>query len=176
MSPRDLAFVGCRMLAVYFLYGGVQGIPHGLYALSSAFGAGGAQVGRLFQEPALWLSFASPILSLAMVLVLWFGASWLSREVAEGTPKTTSTWSSQTLLSVGVVLLGLLLASFALPQIAILLLFIDDAAGPTESYQLRSLVGFGLQFIIGVGLVFGAAHIANAVARLRRWSAEHPQA
>lgn len=111
-----------------------------------------------------------------MVLVLWFGASWLSREMAEGTPTTTSNWSSQTQLSVGVVLLGLLLASFALPQIAILLLFIDDAAGPTESYQLRSLVGFGLQFIIGVGLIFGAAHIANAVARLRRWSAERPQA
>src|SRR3546814_723245 len=96
MSPRDLAFVGCRLLALYFLYVALLSIPEGLFALSSAFGQSGPQGVQFFYQPALWLVLASPILSLAMVLVIWFGARWLSREVADDAPEAAPTWSPRT--------------------------------------------------------------------------------
>jgi len=175
-STRDIAFIGCRLLALYFLYAAIQGIPHGLYALSTAFGEGQLPSMNFSYQAALWLSFASPILSMAMVLVLWFGASWLSREMADGAPEATPAWSPRSLLSVGVVLSGLVLVSFALPQIALYLLFIADGAMEAETFRVHYLVAQVVQALVGTGLILGAERIAGTIARLRHWSAERPQA
>lgn len=171
LSARDIAFVGCRLLALYFVYVALVSVPHSFYALSSAFGAGQSRdIVHLFYQTASWLSLASPILSLAMALLLWLGASWLSREVAEGAPEGTSTWSPQSLLSVGVVLLGLVLVSFALPQIALYLLFIADGAADAADFQVAVLASEVVQTIVGIGLVLGSGGVADMIARMRRWS------
>jgi hypothetical protein len=175
-SARDIAFVGCRLLALYFLYFALTSLPHSFWAVSSAFDARGAQAEAFFYEAALWLSFASPILNLVMVLVLWFGAGWLSKEVAEGAPEATSTWSPQSLLSVGVVLLGLVLVSFALPQIVWHLLYLADDAERENVFRIFELASAILRFVIGIGLILGADYLAKTITYLRRWSAERPQA
>ena len=170
-SARDLAFVGCRLLALYFIYLALQSIPHSFYALSNAFGAAQSQdMVQNFYGAASWLSLASPILSLAMALLLWLGAGWLSREVAEGAPEETATWSPQSLLSVGVVVLGLVLVSFALPQIVFYLLFVADGAAEALNFQVNYLISEVVQTIVGIGLVLGSGRIADTIGRLRRWS------
>src|SRR3546814_17187001 len=132
MSPRDLAFVGCRLLALYFLYVALLSIPEGLFALSSAFGQSGPQGVQFFYQPALWLVLASPILSLAKVLVLWFGARWLSREVADDAPAAAHTWSPRTLLSVAGVFQGWVFVTFALPRVVLFMLYISNGATRME--------------------------------------------
>jgi len=169
LSIRDIAFVGCRLLALYFLYLAVAGVPQGLFALSSAFGEGRPQGVELFYEPSLWLVLALPILHLAMVLLLWFGARWLSSEVAAGAPEETSAWSPQSLLSVGVVLLGLVLLSFALPQVVFYLLFFAYGAEYADFFKFNALVSKAVQTLIGLGLIIGSGRIAGTIARLRRW-------
>jgi len=170
-SARDIAFILCRLLALYFVYVAVLSIPQGLFALSSAFGAGRPQGVELFYQPSLWLVLASPILSLAMVVLLWFGAGWLSRGVAKGAPEDKSVWSPEALLSVGVVLLGLVLLSFALPRAVFYLLFLANVAGGDNSFQLASLVSAVVSGLVGIGLILGSLGIADFLARLRRWSA-----
>jgi hypothetical protein len=173
MSPRDLAFIGCRLLALYFVYIALMSIPQGLFALSSIFGAGGPrgvdQFYELSYEASLWRVLAHPILSLAMVLVLWFGAGWLSREVADGAPDATASWSPRSLLSVGVVLLGLVLVSFALPKIVLYLLYLADGAADARTFQTSYLASEVVQALIGFGLILGSERIAAMIADLRRW-------
>ena len=144
-------------------------IPEGVFALSSAFGADGPQGMALLYQPALWLAFALPVLSLAMVLLLWFGAGWLSKEVAGGAPEETADWSPRSLLSVGVVLLGLTLASFALWQVVLHLLLIADGVKREENRLLSYLIANLVQLAVGIGLILGSGRIGAIVARLRRW-------
>ncbi|MEO3428330.1 hypothetical protein AAFN88_05695 [Pelagibius sp. CAU 1746] len=168
-SARDIAFIGCRLLALYFLYLAVLSIPQGLFSLSSAFGVGRPQGWQLIYEASLWLVLAMPILNLAMVLLLWFGAGWLSKEVAAGAPEAVSDWSPRSLLSVGVVLLGLILISFALPQIVLYLLYIADGALEAQTFQVHYLVSEIVQACVGIGLILGSQRITDFIARARRW-------
>ena len=161
-----------RSGASYHTITAKEAIPNGFFALSSAFGEDGPQGMALLYQPALWLAFASPVLSLAMVLLLWFSAGWLSKEVAGGTPEETADWSPRSLLSVGVVLLGLALASFALwhfggvigAAVGVI------AAGKREEARLLSyLIANLVQLSVGIGLILGSGRIGAIVARLRRW-------
>ncbi len=170
-STRAIAFIGCRLLALYFLFLALQSIP---YSLVSAFGtlASGQQQDmlQLFYARSSWLLLATPILSLGMVVLLWFGAGRLSREVAEGAPNdASSTWSPQSLLSVGVVLLGLIVVTLSLPRIVLNLLFIIDGAAEAGTFQFSSLLSAVVQCLIGVGFILGSKGIAEAIAKLRRW-------
>ena len=170
-SARDIAFIGCRLLALCFLYFALVNLPQSFYALSS-FSSRQWQGENIFYQAGAWLSFAVPIVSLAIVLLLWHGARWISREVADGAPAETSAWSPQSLLSVGVVLLGLTLASFALPQIVITALYIADSDQRVDSYQISNLAAAVLRFLVGLWFILGTRRIVAFLAGLRRWSAE----
>lgn len=111
---------------------------------------------------------ASPIMSLAMVMVLWFGAGWLAREVAEEAPGGSSAWSPQILLSIGVALLGLTIVAFALPTLALYLVYLADGAAETRSFDSVNFVPLVVRCAIGIGLILGAQRIAAFIATLRR--------
>jgi len=89
-SARDLAFVGCRLLAIYFLFEIIASLPFSLSSLIGAFSVEYPPDTDTFYRASRSLMLASPIVSLVMVLVLWFGAGWLAREVADGAPAETS--------------------------------------------------------------------------------------
>lgn len=168
LSARDLAFVACRLLALYFLVNVISTLPYSLGSLASAFASGQPQDTPLFYQASRWLMLASPIVTLAMVVVLWFGAGWLAREVAEGTPGgTTSDWSPRSLLAVGVALLGLTIVAFALPTVVLYLVYLAD--GAAEDRWFASLVDLAARCLIGAGLILGAQRISETIARLRRW-------
>lgn len=170
-STRDIAFIGCRLLALYFLFLALQSIPYSLVSALGTLATGQQQdMLQLFYARSAWLLLATPILSLGMVVLLWFGAGRLSREVAEAPPsEVSSTWSPQSLLSVGVVLLGLIVVTLSLPSIVLNLLFIIDGAAEAATFQFNSLLSAVVQCLIGVGLILGSKGIAEAIARLRRW-------
>ena len=167
MSPRDLAFVGCRLLALFFLVEVIATLPYTLSSLASAFASWEAQDTATFYYASRWLMLASPIVSLAMVLVLWFGAGWLAGEGADGTPAGTPNWSPRILLSVGVALLGLTIAAFALPTLALYLVYLADGAAEARGFDTFNVVPLAVRCIVGVGLILGARRVAETIARLR---------
>jgi hypothetical protein len=172
MSPRDLAFVGCRLLALYFVYVFWRSIPPAVYAISRILGLEEPQdlgeIAQLFYEGTLWQVLAHPLLGLAMVLVLWFGAERLSRKAAHSASDATTSWSPRPLLSVGVVLLGLVLVSFALPVALHDLLLLVNSTGEFWAVRTSSLVAEVVQVLIGFGLIVESERIAGTIARLRR--------
>jgi hypothetical protein len=168
MSPRDFAFVGCRLLALFFLVEVITTLPYTLSSLASAFASWELQDTTIFYHASRWLMLASPIVSLSMVLVLWFGAGWLAGEVADGAPAGTSGWSPSILLSVGVALLGLSIVAFALPTLALYLVYLADGAAESRSLDSVNFVPLVVRCAIGIGLILGAQRIAAFITTLRR--------
>ncbi|HEY9549920.1 MAG TPA: hypothetical protein VIR45_10500, partial [Kiloniellaceae bacterium] len=85
MSPRDLAFVGCRLLALYILFGAVQSLAHnvyfivgGLYVLQGQYSSE-AQTDKFIEAG---LNFVPLAVALSLFLLLWFRAAWLAGKIA----------------------------------------------------------------------------------------------
>jgi hypothetical protein len=162
-SARDIAFVGCRLLALYVLVGVVQSLAIGVpFLLQALWGSEEATAQRLLDTS---LQHASAVTGIALVAILWFGARWISGKVADGSPQATGQWSPRIALSLAVIFFGLYLLVWTLPYV---------------SYLLQSLVNYGIvdmgnlasifiQGGIGVGCILGAQSVADAIARLRRW-------
>jgi sterol desaturase/sphingolipid hydroxylase (fatty acid hydroxylase superfamily) len=164
MSPRDLAFVGCRLLALFVFVGVVQNIAFGVRFLFQALIRGPDET-RAQQLTEVSLQHASAVTGVVLAAVLWFGAHWISGKIAEGAPQATGQWSPRIVLSVAIIFFGLYLLFWTLPHISYLLqnLVVHDA------FSLESLLSILLQGAIAVGCILGSQRIADFIAKLRHW-------
>lgn len=83
LNPRDAAFIGCRLLALYFLYDVIQWIPHAYSTLTSTlFVVLGDHEIAADRTTSIYLPIALGfVTSVAPMLFFWFGADWLSRRI-----------------------------------------------------------------------------------------------
>lgn len=163
-SARDLAFVGCRLLALYVLW----------FFLTYV----GQFIPFVLQVSA-WSSFADAnlmllVTNLAVFVALWFGADRIAGMVAEGTAEPHANqaqgWSRQAALSLVVVVLGLWIL---IEHIPILVSFLLQLVGEERRFEanldLGRLISAILTTSLGVLCIFGARAIAEFIGRLRRW-------
>lgn len=182
IGARDLAFVGCRLLSLYVLYGVVQSLAFGSYfVLNRSFFSQGFSMSAEPNGPErlleLGTTFVPLLTGLAAFAVLWFGAGWVAEKIAgrttENTPVAEQIWSPETVLSLAVIGLGLVLLVFTIPHLAGLFttLLQADPSDPRPALYtyLYNLVSVVVRCAVGVGLILGSGIIAGAIGRLRRW-------
>lgn len=175
MSPRDLAFVGCRLLALFLLVSSVLAISFNTRFILQSFGMSEWSLGDRLAEFAF---YAVPLTFLiAMFVVLWWGADWIAGKATTDLTVTsapaTESWSRHTVLSMVVTAVGLWALVGHLPVVVSFIIYFAKVDAPA-----RDSTGFVAELVIvGLGLacVIGSGRIAGAIGRLRRWSAERPQ-
>ncbi|WP_193367263.1 hypothetical protein [Pelagibius marinus] len=169
MSPRNLAFVGCRLLAIYVLLSVIQAQTSNLFfylqSLNISESWGLVRTNEFEFDPF----FQSALLNLVIALILWFRAGWFAAKVARGTPEPQeekpATWSPQNALSVVVVATGLWVLILLVPSLTSVLQDLIQS-GRVVSTSLISLV---LMVGLGAVCIFSPRGIAGAITRLRGW-------
>ncbi len=174
LSPREAAFIGCRLMALYFLYILIQGLPHAYSMLSSTvFLVLDDHEIVADREVSLYLSMALHFVTdLAPMLFFWFGANWLSMRVwpTEGASGDKGQWDRTGVLSVVIVATGvvLLLSNFST---VVLWIFISVVGHEKSFWNLDVLEAFPralVSFLFGCLFILGADKIARVVAKAKR--------
>ena len=172
MSPRDLAFVGCRLLALYVLFSFVLSISFNTRFILQSVG-----MSDWISEDGLvaFAFYAIPLtIGLSMFAILWWGARWIAgRMVADmgaSSEPAFESWSRETALSLAVTALGLWILIEHLPGLVaypLYLILSMDTAISQATYIHRLVAGL---VTVGFGLacVLGSRRIAGTVSRLRR--------
>ena len=167
ISARDLAFVGCRLLALYVLW----------FILTYV-----AQSIPFVFQGLPWSAYASAnlialVANLAVFVALWFGAGRIAGMVATGTAEPhadqAQNWSRQSALSLVVIALGLWVLIHHLPDLIgyVPLIFPDpaDEIWPDVAVHPPTIISAVLTSVFGLLCILGPRGIANFIGRLRRW-------
>ena len=174
-SARDIAFIGCRLLALYVLYGILLTGAHSVFFLLRALGAAEENNASLLDYAGA--NVMSLGANLAVFFLLWFGAGWIAGKVATGTSEPSEEvpvgWSRQKALSLAIVALGLWVLIHHLPVLISYapLMFIEDTDPAAARFHIQpaSIISAVLTTILGVLCVLGPRGIAEGIAKLRRW-------
>ena len=169
MSPRNLAFVGCRLLAIYVLLMVIQAQTTNLFfylqSLNISESWGLVRTNEFEFDPY----FQSALLNLAIALILWFRADWFAAKVAHGTPEPQEekpvTWTPQNALSVVVIATGLWVLILLVPRLAYVLQQLLEHG----RVDLISFIYVALAVGVGVICIFSPRGIGEVIARARRW-------
>lgn len=178
MLPRDLAFVGSRLLALFVLATSLQSIVLNTWFLLQGFHS---QDHWSVQDKIVeWSSYVVPMAALlALVAFLWLRAGWIAEKVAGHaralpSPPIPEGWSPQRVLSVAVVILGVWILFGAIPAlVSYLLWFVHTASGHGGASELAfgqtsRLVSTLLSAGLGLLCIFGAQRIAEFIGAVRR--------
>lgn len=176
LSPRDVAFVGCRLMALYFLYQVLQWLPHLYSTLSSTiFVVMGEHEIELDREVSIYLPLALQFVTeLAPMLFFWFGADWLSGKIwpagGAGAGGEEGQWDRTGVLSVVIVATGavLFLSNFST---VVLWAFFSVLGYEKSFWTLDVLEAFPralVSVLFGSLFVLSAGTIARLIERLGR--------
>lgn len=161
MNPKSLAFVSCRLFA--------------LYAVSQIF----IWIVYIYNgsnlPPALTAGHYSmfavvPLATLVLGLFFWLKAEWLAEKIV-GTYTTTTMNPSLTLEDIqtaGFAIIGMLLFADIIPVIAgdIVSLFLGKT-GTRPPDSLPHYIRLGCTLVIAIWLVFGASWFTRFAKKLR---------
>ncbi|WP_420347195.1 hypothetical protein [Pelagibius sp.] len=167
-SLRDLAFLGCRLLALL-----------ALFRILDTFDISISEVLRLRADPLaaqylgpgylLW-PIAVAAANIAVFLFLWYGAASLSGRMVGGrltaTPQGESehpVWSRGGLLALAVTLVGLVLLARALPD-AVMLVYAALFQGFTD---VRGFLGLATSLGIGALCLLASGRVIALLDRYR---------
>jgi hypothetical protein len=177
-SARDIAFIGCRLLAVYSLYSALLSFALGLSFVSQVLAAPGRSIWQAseyaFHNGTVMLA------NIAAFFVLWFGAAWFAGRISPEAPETedqapVAEWPVRKVLTVALTLLGLWVLVHHLPPLASFIPLIlehrivEVAGNGAFSYQTQQFITALLTIGLGIVCVLGAQGIADFIAKLRRW-------
>jgi len=171
MSPRDLAFVGCRLLAVYVLFSSVLSISFNTRFILQSAGMSGWSLADRIAEFAF---YAIPLaFLLAITGILWWGAGWVAAKAVAGLDPSlgpaSEGWSHETALSLAVVAFGLWVLIEHLPSLVAYPVYFT-LRGATDGFRaesIHSLVAELVTIALALVCVLGSRRIAGTVAQLR---------
>ena len=174
-SARDIAFIGCRLLALFVLVSSLQAITLNSWLLLQSFRS--QQEWSLQDKLVEWGAYTVPMaVLLVLVAILWARADWIAAKVTTGVteaqPADAGGWSRQVALSVAVVAIGLWLVVDRLPflvQYLFLLLGRDTGAEGPVWMDFPNLAATLFAIVLGLFCVSCASPISGYLARLRRW-------
>lgn len=152
---QKLAFIGCRLLALYFVFNLILHFVNSLIA-HVAYSAGTLNFGT-----ALYM-----LMYLCLSLLLWFAAGWLSARIVEGDPDQTDTQDLKDipLTMIAVSLIGLWFVVSSLAPIISSAVSIEDVS---NFYKNPIFNAAAVKFLVGFILVAKSRSIARLVSGLR---------
>ena len=163
MNARVIAFIACRLFAVYLFV---------MYVLNFTLMAVFAFVtGQAESELTYGGAFFAPVFSAMIAAVLWFGAGWISNRAAGSLPEadiegiSLAQWRAMVVAAIGVLLVmkGADLCSEAIK------LWVRQAPSP-ESALLSLLAVSGVVYALaGIALIAGPRLMIEGFKGLRSW-------
>jgi len=117
MTQRDAAFLGCRLMAVWFGIVGAIQLPFVVssrLAMEETLGHE-RRTGTILQKIFETYTLVMPALQLVAAAILFYGAGWLSRLLSANPEADGSAPKGKGLLGVGALLIGLHFAVENLP-------------------------------------------------------------
>ncbi|MHC4990002.1 MAG: hypothetical protein ACYTGC_03385 [Planctomycetota bacterium] len=177
MSPRQIATLSCKVLAVYTMIRALTALPQIQWAL-----------GSLLQQPtfsmyqiAMLAALASPLVLGAVGILLWreagVVAAWMVRYDIQDHPEErepqAAPLTADMLQTIAFSVLGLWLLTDAIPRLASWwgdAIFNRSAGRPPGPANLRAaftLLELLLRIGMGFWLLFGAAGIVRLLRRLK---------
>lgn len=169
LSPRDVAFIGCRLLALFFAFQVNEWLPAVtslVQQVATFVDIEAAPVG----SGSLASSFATALRLLLQVgpaLVLWFGATWISRRIypKDEDERVEGYWDRKAVLSVAVAATGFFVLTLSLPGLLGVFWFSPG------NLPLSTIFNFDALFamVFGILCIVGSDSIAQIVVKLRRW-------
>ena len=168
MNGREFAFIASRAMAVYLFIGMLHTMPINI---------GGAITLQNADQKA-WvftvLLGLIPLLYAALALFLWVKAGWLAGRMVGTTPVGEGgQLDAVSLVQAGVSLIGVYVLSEVFPKAvqAIMLVLMAYQSDIGMSVLIRSMaaswVSLGVQLVLGVCLMFGAASLARLIGWAR---------
>lgn len=175
IDQKSVAFIVCRLLALYFFYSLVQWLPRAYFMTSGTLFKVSASPG--LAEELEYSVFTLDAIRLLTVLVpmifFWFGADWLSSRICQKKEedKSHGQWDQNMVLSLVIVATGLVMV---LGNIAYLTQWIYVSLFERQGSYLSTNVfldfpGPLVSLFFGCLFIAGAGTIARFVTRLRRW-------
>ena len=162
-NAKDMAFVGCRLFALYVLYQAIHRIGFSAAYLDKAIKTG---LGLNLAEPTI----LALIIDIVLFLFLWFGAMRIARGVSSGLDDTRegNSLSRKELLATAVAICGVFVLVIAVPSAAgVLTTFLFT--GRAESFQLLHIIPL---LMMGLACIFGASFFASLVMKARSWGVD----
>ena len=167
MSPRDLAFVGCRLLALYVFLTVVQAQISNVFFYLQALNA--TEATGIVHNNEYDLYFGSALLNLGFCFVLWFKAGWLAGKIAAGAREPQGeapvVWSHESAVSVVVIAAGLWVLILLVPSLTYVLSELLRS-GRADFISLGYVV---LTLAVGFICILSPRGIAGFIGRARRW-------
>jgi hypothetical protein len=161
MSPRNWAFLLCRILSLYFLILGLQHLLLGTYTVFNLALKNGITLAHLFN----FLMLNTNILAF---IVLWFGALRISNIMIPSSmnEKTSSDFELEKLMSLLVSLSGLYILATAIASSTstIHLFFFEKQANMSSSITLLLA-----HIVVGLIMIVGSKRISNTINFIREW-------
>jgi len=159
LSPRNITFVACRIIALYIFY-------QSLFSLVSIILVAFEDItgGRVVAIPSSSLSLAINLLAFS---AFWYGAGWISARVINDAPTelVPAEWNKNEILAMAITIFGVFTIVTMFPRLFF------------EIYSYMNVgVGFphGLVYpfasiLFGILLIVGSKPVTNLVRKLRRW-------
>ena len=163
VNSRDMAFVGCRLFALYVLYQAIHRIGFSAIYLDKAIKTG---LGLSLSEPTI----LALIIDIALFIFLWFSAGRIAAGVSGGQedPSRETSLTRKELLATAVAICGVFVLVIAVPRTAgVLATFLFT--GRAETFQLFQIIPL---LVVGLACIFGAGYFASLVLKARRWGSD----
>jgi hypothetical protein len=172
MKKEEIAFIGCRLLGLYFIVNAIYAVSS--FTLFFAFWKTG-QVERTFPESSLIYYQLVPFVFYVLSgCLLWFGAAKIVNHLL---PETTidNGLSSMTALQVQSVIfsgIGILVLSLTVPEVGSVLFQMTQWENMSYLSQMpiefkAQIFGLCCKLVVGVFLLFGSKGLSNLLVRLR---------
>ncbi len=187
LSPRDVAFIGCRLVALYFLFLAVPSLVSLILGVLERRSQAGVfvEAATIYQD--VYWSAIHVLVFFLLIALVWIKADWLSRRILPDARKTAleclvdPVWNRETVFALVIRIVGLAVVVTYAPQVIggiYFRHFADVPLGlrwtPYAQYgmPLASLL-LGLALLMGLDRVRAVRNRIKAfgalVLDLRRW-------
>lgn len=159
MTARDAAFLGCRLMALWFAVLGISSLPQALALRMNTPDLTGVErspFAEMFIENAFLLTPASLLLFSA---ILFYGASSFSRMLTRDPDVELQPLRAKQLFGIGALLIGIHIAADYLPSlIARIVLAFRSASMETGQGDQSALIANIVGFVLAIGLTIWAIY------------------
>ena len=169
LSPRDAAFIACRIIAVFHITQWASGILWGFKEIIGLI-ARSITYGPLELSQSFVNIVPVAVVHLVIVFFLWFGADMLAGWVCPRREEETvaNDWDRKNAFAFVVAGVGLLILLLKLPVLLQWAYLLNDREGADYWLDTQMFTMF-VSVFIGLICIMGAGTIARAVGYLRRW-------
>ena len=167
-SMRGFAFLGCRLLSLAMLCWMLGSLSLQATLVGQAFSIDQSVESESSFHFVFWPVLFT-LIALAMALVLWVKADWISGWLIQeaASEESESDWSRSNLLSMAVALVGFVILITTIPQAARSVYLVVFEGVRDSPFMVWSLLEVGLTIGLGIGCLFGRKGIAGFIVKAR---------